>query len=202
MTRSYHNFTEEEKNYIFTNYKSQNARQLSDNINNLYNSSVSMEQVNRFKVRNKLKSGIPFKCWELPKTKKQREAVANNIRKFNYSRKKQIGYEYTNVEGVLFIKYKDEKNKHNNYMRKSRYIYEKHNGKIHDNYIVLHLDGNKSNNDIDNLVAIPKSCFEFLRTRGLIFKDKEINKIAILSTNLLFKANRKKTSFFNIDKTV
>lgn len=192
MTRSYHNFTEEEKNYIFANYKSQNARQLSDNINKLYNSNVSMEQVNRFKVRNKLKSGIPFKCWELPKTKKQKEALANNIRKFNYSRKKQIGYEYTNVQGINFVKYKDEENKHNNYMRKARYIYEKYNGKISDDYVILHLDGNKSNDTIDNLIAIPKSYFDYLRVRGLIIKDKETNKTAIMSTDLLFKAIKKK----------
>lgn len=185
-TRTFHRFTKEESDFIYNNYKELNARELTNKLNELYDSGLVIKQVQHFKRTRGLRSGKPHEVWKLPKTEKQRQNAIKQIVKYNQSKRKNIGHEYK------FKDYNKVKVDEGKYIFKARYIYEKYNGKIPDDYVILHLDGNKSNDTIDNLIAIPKSYFNYLRVRGLIIKDKETNKTAIMSTDLLFKAIKKK----------
>ena len=45
----------------------------------------------------------------------------------------------------------------NKRIRRPREVYEKHYGKIPKGYIIWHIDGNKHNDDIENLEAISRS---------------------------------------------
>jgi hypothetical protein len=42
-------------------------------------------------------------------------------------------------------------------IRRPKYVYEFHNGKIPKGWILYHLDQNKHNDNIDNLIAIPRA---------------------------------------------
>jgi hypothetical protein len=54
-----------------------------------------------------------------------------------------------------------------------RIIWEKHNGKIPSGYIVHHIDGNRINNNIDNLELLPKKQHDFLSTKTTWAKRKD-----------------------------
>lgn len=52
----------------------------------------------------------------------------------------------------------------NKRVRRPRYIYEKAHGKIKKGYIIYHKDGNKDNDELDNLIAISRA--ELLKLNG------------------------------------
>ena len=195
MTSIHHKFSNEEKEYIFKNYKDQNARQLSDNINKIYHTNITMKQVQTFKTHNKLKSGKPFEYWKLPLTEKQRQSRANNLLKYNLTKSIKVGDKSIDHRGYVRIKQKD-----GTYEYQSRLVYKKYHGTIPENYVILHLDGNNKNDKISNLVAIPKGYMEFIRYKGLCFKNKELTKVAVMTTELLFKANKRKKELNIIEK--
>ena len=65
--------------------------------------------------------------------------------------------------------------------------YEKYYGEIPKGYWIYHLDGNVSNNSIDNLIALERSIVASLNITGLKSTDKELTKLGID----ILKINRK-----------
>lgn len=51
---------------------------------------------------------------------------------------------------------------HKKYGLLHRHVYELHFGKLKPNYIVHHIDGDKVNNDLTNLIAMPAHCHDLL----------------------------------------
>lgn len=41
----------------------------------------------------------------------------------------------------------------------ARYLYEKHKGKLNEGWVVAHIDRDKLNDDLDNLIALPRKEF-------------------------------------------
>lgn len=82
------------------------------------------------------------------------------------------------------------------YKPKSRIIYEKHKGKIPENYVVIHMDKNLLNNNIENLQIIKKKDMTYLSIKGLYFKSKELNNISITINELHNKVIKKKKEVF------
>lgn len=166
-------FTSEQKEFIEKNIGNFFTNDLVKEFNKKFNTNITIKQIRNYKSRYKLHSGLIY-----------RGGKPAHV---------SIGTQYLTTSGTPMIKISNNKrNPKLQWMTRARYIYKKHNGKIPNNYVILHLDGNKSNDTIDNLMAIPKSYFDYLRVRGLIFKDKETNKTVIMSTDLLFKAIKKK----------
>ena len=75
---------------------------------------------------------------------------------------------------------------------KQRLIYEKHYKiKLPKDYVVVFLDNDKTNYNIDNLMAVPIKVS--LRTAGqnMFFKNKEMTKVSLLISELSFKIRPK-----------
>ena len=98
---------------------------------------------------------------------------------------KPVGYESNpDKNGLVRVKINEKQ-----WVYKQRLIYEKyHNVKLPKDYIVVFLDNDKTNYDIENLMAVPRKVA--LRTAGqdMFYKDKEMTK-----TGLLISAVRLKT---------
>lgn len=78
--------------------------------------------------------------------------------KFRDEKAEDIGYETIKKDGTIMIKANEKQLDSENpqYMPKARYVWEQKHGKIPKGYTVIHLDNDKGNNDIDNLICIPK----------------------------------------------
>jgi hypothetical protein len=61
-------------------------------------------------------------------------------------------------------------------IRRPKYVYEFHNGKIPKGWILYHLDQNKHNDNIDNLIAIPRAVLMKINTGRLNLNCHEIKK--------------------------
>lgn len=147
-------FNEEEKQYIFENVKGKFAIDFLEEFNKKFNRNITMNQLNGYKGRHKLK------C----------------CRKFSPSQKKSLGYEYKDKNGHWKIKIKEP----DVYISKSRYVYEKYKGKIPNDCLVIFADGNKDNFDLDNLMLVSKTEFFVMKTHGLNFKDKDLMETSVL----------------------
>ena len=75
--------------------------------------------------------------------------------------KSEFGNVSQRADGYLYIT-----SKLNNGKLLHRLIYEKAYGSIPEGYSIHHIDGNKLNNSIDNLEAIPKSKHHHLHNNG------------------------------------
>jgi hypothetical protein len=71
---------------------------------------------------------------------------------------------------------------------KSRLVYEQHYGvELGEKDRILHLNGNKMDCSIDNLILVNDAILARLNKRGLINKNKEITKSAVFSQKILQK---------------
>jgi len=64
-----------------------------------------------------------------------------------------------------------------------RNLYEKHYGKIPNNWDIHHIDFNHNNNDIKNLIAVPKLVHMVIHHSGYLPKDEIENLIQIYEDN-------------------
>lgn len=105
--------------------------------------------------------------------------------KFKDKKAKNVGYECIKKDGTIMIKVneKQKDNKNVQYIPKARYVWEKQNGRIPNGYTVIHLDNDKSNNDIGNLVCIPKKVQQTISR--LMSENPEVTMTAIKIGELL-----------------
>lgn len=91
--------------------------------------------------------------------------------------------------GLIRIKINDKQ-----WQYKQRYIYEKHYGKIPDDYVVIFADGNKTNYDINNLIAVNRktAVTMYAITKEDKPKSKQFTKAGLLVAEIKNKINRRK----------
>ena len=64
-----------------------------------------------------------------------------------------------------------------------RKLYENNNGKIPKDWEVHHIDFNHNNNNIENLIAVPKMVHVVIHQTGYIPRNKIENLISIYENN-------------------
>lgn len=94
------------------------------------------------------------------------------------SNKKDVGTISHRNDGYVYVKVGDD-----DWEREHNLVWEKANGKIPKGYRVLHLDGNRSNNDLDNLILMSDTENVVINGLGLT-KDPDINKTILLTTRI------------------
>jgi hypothetical protein len=97
-----------------------------------------------------------------------------------------IGHEKL-FDNVWYVKVKCDKHKlhKGNYMKKSRYMYEKyHNVKLKDDEYVIHLDCDGDNFDKDNLYLINKNEMCYVKHEWWNITDKELKKLVLADAQL------------------
>lgn len=228
MTRINHKYTEEEKEFIKNNVKNCYLSDLVIKFNKKFNTNITEQQLENFKQRYKLKSGINYQF-----TEEQQLFINYNIdkmftgelakefnKKFNTnitqkqirnykSRNKlhsrlvyregkpitapllPVGFEYKS-NGSVFIKITNKRNVKKQWQTKARYVYEKEYGKIPKGYEIIHLDGDKSNDNLCNLQMVKKGVVQAINLQQLRTNNKQANETAIKLVELQMEKNKKK----------
>jgi len=65
-----------------------------------------------------------------------------------------------------------------------RYVWEQANGKIPKNCCIIHIDGNRANNDISNLYMITKIQNAYINSNHLAYNNLEELKICLLMSDI------------------
>lgn len=189
-------WTEEQKQFIYENYKGIGNKELTDMFNKKFGTNI-VNQIKYFKRNHKLDSGLNGQFIKGHKTfnkgKKWDEYMPKqsqiNCKKTTFKKgnippnHRQVGEERTNVDGYIEIKVSEP----NKWELKHRYIYKKHYGSIPKGYKVIFLDGNKTNLNINNLKAISSHEELIMNEYGLRYGKKELTESASIVAQLELK---------------
>lgn len=94
-----------------------------------------------------------------------------------------VGDRRLRIDGSIYVKLAN-----NVWREEHRLVYEKaHNCKLGKNDHILHLDGNKQNNNLDNLILISAREQRSICSHSTFTDDKDINKAIVLNTRLKMK---------------
>lgn len=108
----------------------------------------------------------------------------------NHDQGKPLYTEVTDKAGVVWIKIQKGKG-FRNWVKKARYIYEKTYGKLPEGMTVIHLDGNVSNDEINNLKALPKKVAIRMASNHLYFNNKELTETGIKIAEIYAEVGKK-----------
>ena len=189
-------WTEEQKQFIYENYKGIGNKELTDMFNKKFGTNI-VNQIKYFKRNHKLDSGLNGQFIKGHKTfnkgKKWDEYMPKqsqiNCKKTTFKKgnippnHRQVGEERTNIDGYIEIKVSEP----NKWELKHRYIYKKHYGSIPKGYKVIFLDGNKTNLNINNLKAISSHEELIMNEYGLRYGKKELTESASIVAQVELK---------------
>lgn len=100
-----------------------------------------------------------------------------------------IGTEYTKPDGMVLVKVRSNK-----WEYKQRYLYEQyHKVELPKDIMVIFLDGDRTNFDIDNLMAVSTPEYNCIKNKDLLSNNGMFTKTAILGARLYYKIKERKT---------
>ena len=207
MTNKKFRATEEQRYFILKHYKGISNKELTNMFNKHFNTEITVQQIKTHKHNRKLDSGLTSHFekghntfnkglkWEDYMSK---EAQANS-KKTTFKKgiiplnTKEVGSEYVDADGYLYIKVKSTGNKRFSkggmWQQKHRLIWEEHYGEIPEGYAIIFLDRDKRNFDINNLRMVNRNELVLINKLGLT-EDKDINEFIIALSKVKHKLRK------------
>lgn len=182
-------YTEEMHLFIKNNYLGVKNKDLAQRFNEKFGTNISASGISSYKKRYGYLSGIDGKFKKGHKTHnkgiKQSEYMspeaikktkATRFKKGNMpSSHRPKGSVRLNKDGYYEIKYAEP----NKWKLMARFVWQEHNGAIPKSCVILHKNGDKTDDSIENLVLLKRSELVRLNYDGLMGDNTEINEVAI-----------------------
>lgn len=179
-------FPEHVKSFLKDNAEGRMVDELTDLVNKKLNTNYTVAQIACDKKRYKIRSGAGPRnggtnATSFKKGNKYCSHKNGEATRFKKGEKpltyKPVGSEYLDKsKGLLMIKVAEP----NKWITKNKFVWEKHNGPVPKGYVVITLDGDKTNCAIDNLAIVTRGQLTTLTRKGLRFDNPELTKTGIL----------------------
>jgi len=189
-----HIFTAIEADFLRKNVNGRSQKEMAELFNQHFGMDLKHTQVIAYLKNHRLSNGLNsrFKPGQVPFNKgkmgiggwKPTQFKSGN-RPHNY---KPVGTERVNGDGYVDIKIADPKK----WKGKHILTWEEHHGGVPKGYVVIFGDGNHRNFDIDNLILVSRSQLGTLNKKGLIQKDAQSTRSAIIMVDIYHKINERK----------
>ncbi|MEG0475488.1 MAG: HNH endonuclease signature motif containing protein, partial [Carnobacterium sp.] len=185
----YHKYTNEQKQFIYDHVKGITSIELTKLFNARFELDITPKKIKAFMGNHKLTNGVDasFKKGREPinKGKKGMFNVGGNKTSFKKGQQSvntlPLGYEAVKSDGYVYIKtnmlgrdYRDM------WTRRSKVVWESVNGILPTGYYLLHLDGNKTNDKINNLKAVSKAEMLIINKQKLIYDDPKLTASGVM----------------------
>ena len=194
-----HRYSEEQKEFIITNNYGKYSKELAEMFNQHFNTNITAKEIAYFRRNNKLNSGLTgqFKKGNVPhnKGKKQIEYMSQeSIEKTKETRFKignkpknyrPVGSERITKDGYIEVKVADP----NKWETKNKIIYKQYFGDIPEGHKIIYADGNKLNNDINNLILVSDNEELIMNRYRLRTENIELTKTGYLIAKVIDKTN-------------
>ena len=194
-----HRYSEEQKEFIITNNYGKYSKELAEMFNQYFNTNITAKEIAYFRRNNKLNSGLTgqFKKGNVPhnKDKKQVEYMSKEaIERTKKTRFKKgnkpknyrpVGSERITKDGYIEVKVADP----NKWETKNKIIYKQYYGDIPEGHKVIYADGNKLNNDINNLILVSDNEELIMNRHKLRTENIELTKTGYLIAKVIDKTN-------------
>lgn len=188
-------YTKEQKEFIAEIVKGRTTEEITRMVNNKFNLNLSNKQIRSYKKNHGLKSGVDctFKKGHVPFNKGKKgltpggEATQfkNGNVPHNY---RSVGSERVNADGYREVKIADP----NKWEAKHILLWEKENGPVPDDHVIIFGDSDKTNLDINNLILVSRKQLLMLNRNDLIKNDAEFTRTGILIADLYSKISERK----------
>ncbi|KEI18229.1 HNH endonuclease signature motif containing protein [Clostridium haemolyticum] len=186
-----HVFTAEQSDFIKNNVKGISTKELTAKFNKHFLLNLTINQIEAFKKRHKLKSGLTgqfpkgYKPWNkgikgVYNKGCEKTWFKNGHKPHNH---KEVGSERITADGYTEIKIKEP----NKWRLKHHLIWEKHNGPIPKGHMIIFGDGNRANFNINNLILVSKHQLLILNKKKLIKNDANLTRTGILIADIYKK---------------
>lgn len=197
-----HRYSEEQKKFIIDNNYGKYSKELAEMFNQQFDTNITANEIKWFRKNHKLNSGLTgqFQKGNIShnKGKKQSEYMTKEaIERTKETRFKKgnrpsnyrpFGSERITKDGYIEVKVADP----NKWETKNKIVYKQHFGDIPKGYKVIYADGNKLNNDINNLILVSNSELLIANRNHLIYNNKELTESGILISKVIDKTNKVK----------
>ena len=194
-----HRYSEEQKEFIITNNYGKYSKELAEMFNQYFNTNITAKEIAYFRRNHKLNSGLTgqFKKGNVAhnKGKKQIEYMSQeSIERTKETRFKKgnkpknyrpIGSERITKDGYIEVKVADP----NKWETKNKIIYKQYFGDIPEGHKVIYADGNKLNNDINNLILVSDNEELIMNRYRLRTENIELTKTGYLIAKVIDKTN-------------
>ena len=194
-----HRYSEEQKEFIITNNYGKYSKELAEMFNQHFNTNITAKEIAYFRRNHKLKSGLTgqFKKGNVAhnKGKKQVEYMSQkSIERTKKTRFKKgnkpknyrpVGSERITKDGYIEVKVADP----NKWETKNKIIYKQYFGDIPEGHKIIYADGNKLNNDINNLILVSDNEELIMNRYRLRTENIELTKTGYLIAKVIDKTN-------------
>lgn len=191
-----HKYTDEEKAFMEEYVPGHSYREIQKAFIERFGWEIKIGQVNSYIGNHHLNTGRTgfFEKGMVPPNKGKKmpadiyeKAKPTMFKKGNVPHNyRPVGSERVNKDGYLEVKVKDPRT----WKLKHRLVWEKANGKIPQDSIVIFRDGNKQNVSIENLILIKKSVNAVLNHTGLMAHNGEMKDAAIKLAELKIETSK------------
>ena len=189
--------------YIDSHYKETSAKTMSELLLQEFGVEVEKSTVLNYYKKHGYKSGLDGRFQKgQPSSKGMQKGQKaywmtpeklENIQKTQFKKGSKpknttfVGDERLRSDGTVYVKIADRV-----WREKHRIVWEEHYGcKLTKSEHIVHLDGNKQNNDISNLAKITEREERIISAHRRFTDDPNINKAIILNTRLKVKLKEK-----------
>lgn len=199
-----HSWTEEQKEFLRTQYPSHSRKELLDLFNRHFNVNVQMNQLKACLKNHGIKSGRTgcFEKGHQPFNKGLKGVTFGGVetqfkkgqRPKNY---KPVGSERVDRDGYVLMKVSDTGEWHQRWRHKHKVVWEEANGPIPKGHVLIFLDRDKQNITLENLQLITQAQLARMNQNKLFQKDPELTKAAVIIASIYTKMgalNRKEKS--------
>lgn len=194
-----HRYSEEQKEFIITNNYGKYSKELAEMFNQYFNTNITAKEIAYFRRNHKLNSGLTgqFKKGNVAhnKGKKQIEYMSQeSIERTKETRFKKgnkpknyrpVGSERITKDGYIEVKVADP----NKWETKNKIIYKQYFGDIPEGHKIIYADGNKLNNDINNLILVSDNEELIMNRHKLRTENIELTKTGYLIAKVIDKTN-------------
>ncbi|MEH7459591.1 HNH endonuclease signature motif containing protein [Bacillus sp. JJ1127] len=189
-----HRYTEEQTSFIRENIKGRTRKELLEMFNTHFGLELGLNQITAYIKNHGLRSGIDsrFKPGQPSWNKGKKGTGGGGTTRFKTGQRphnyKPLGSERVNGEGYVDIKIAEP----NVWKLKHRLIWEKANGPIPKDHVVIFGDGNRSNFALDNLLLVSKKQLAILNINQLIQNDANLTRVGIVIADIYKKIGDRK----------
>lgn len=187
--------------FVKENATGRNNTELMKLVNEKFGTRFTKEDMKHYKGNRKISSGLKNQITATtrpknPIKKGERIGIATEFKKGSKPQNtRPVGTEVLRADGLIWVKVNDNPGPHNvakRWIPRSKVVWEKANGPLPNDLMILHLDGDSTNDELSNLKAIPKRVLLLLVNNKLIHPEKEITLTGVNIALVLDEINKKK----------
>ncbi|MEG1497650.1 MAG: HNH endonuclease signature motif containing protein [Clostridiales bacterium] len=189
-------YTPEQKEYLWQIIPGHSHKEIADMINNKFNLAITAGRVKSFIGNNHLNTGRTgrFEKGHIPQNKGKKTGNYPGSEKTQFKKGhvphnyRPVGSERVDVDGYTWVKIEDLKK----WKMKHVLLWEKHNGHIPKNHVIIFGDKDKTNITLDNLILVSRKQLVRMNQYGLIGSDAELTKTGVIVADVMNKCGEMK----------